>query len=93
MEEKAKSMIVGRKKISEDLYNSIITLFDIENPHLSTDMPKKTLEFRCAKVEFSRPIKFDFLTNGNDIVINGISSVRFEEKKEQEELIVEIVQE
>ena len=90
MEEKAKSVILGRKKVKDGVYNSIITLFEINDPHLSTDMPKKTIELDCTKISFSTPIKFDFLALGNDVVINNISSISIEENGE--EAIIKIVQ-
>ncbi len=89
MKEEAKSVILGRKKIREGVYSSIITLFDISNPHLSTEMPKKTIELESTKISFSSPIKFDFLAMGNDIVINGISSIEIEENGEEAIVSVE----
>ena len=92
IKEEARSMIVGRKKVSDDAYNPMITLFDIENPHLTTDMPKKVLEFQCTKVKFASPITFDFLTMGNDIVVNGLSSITIKEEKDNDQIIIEVSQ-
>lgn len=90
IKENAKSVIVGRKKVDDDIYYSIITLFDINDPHLSTEMPKKTFEFECNSVNFVNPLKFKFLTQGNDIVINNISEITIKENKEEKEVVVNI---
>ena len=88
--ENAKSVIIGRKKVEDDLYNVMITLFDANNPHLLTEMPKKTFDYECNAVNFLTPIKFKFLTHGNDIVINDISEISISEDKESKEIMLNI---
>ena len=88
--ENAKSVIIGRKKVEDDLYNVIITLFDENNPHLLTEMPKKTFDYECNAVNFLSPIKFKFLTHGNDIVVNDISEISISEERENKEIILNI---
>lgn len=79
MQEKAKSIIIGRKKVEDDNYDIVLTMFDINNPHLSTEMPKKSLEFSCKFAKFSKPVSFKFMARGNDIVVNNVSSVDIKE--------------
>jgi hypothetical protein len=81
--EGVKSLIIGRKKVGEDKYNCIITLFGSNDPHLSTESPLSTREFDHLEVEIIKPLSFKFLARGNDIVINDLKNVSITEKDGQ----------
>ena len=79
MKYKAKSIIVGRMKREdkkEESYPCFVSMFDINNPHTSGEVPKKMLEFNhIHKVIFKGMKSVYYLLGGNDLVINNIKEV------------------
>ncbi len=87
MKIKTKSVLIGKKKKNED-YDGIdrpcfISLFDMNDPHLSKKVPKKRYDFDegIHKI-IIKGLKIDYLLAGNDIVINNLSEIEFEEDKQ-----------
>ncbi|MFW6231229.1 MAG: hypothetical protein ACOC32_04370 [Nanoarchaeota archaeon] len=76
----AKSLIIGRKKVEDDIYHCMITFFDVNDPHLTTKSPIETKECVADEVDIADALRFKFLPRGNDIVINDLSQVSIEEK-------------
>ena len=79
---KAKSVIIGRKKSGEDGYCVLINLFDVDDPHLSTDSPLESFEYYEKELLVEDSGSFKFLPTGNDIVMNSISGVDLREEDE-----------
>jgi hypothetical protein len=78
MRYKTKSIIIGRKKRereTDDDYPCFISLFSVNNPHVSGKVPDKILEFRHTdRVEITG-LDILYLPGGNDLVINNLSEV------------------
>ncbi|MBI4441543.1 hypothetical protein HY639_05225 [Candidatus Woesearchaeota archaeon] len=79
----SKSILIARKKCegNEELpYCVEIKFFDINNPHMTAELPKKELEFRDAEsVQINLPVAYFVM--GNDLVINDAGTVIVEQKK------------
>jgi hypothetical protein len=86
MEFQTKSILIARKKrVDPDDYNyrpCYISLFDKNNPHLSTEGPKKVIEFERMHKILINGLKIEYLLPGNDILINNLKKVTIEEGKE-----------
>ncbi len=79
-----KSIIIARKKYkgNEELpYIVEIKLFDINNPHMTIEVPKKVLEFKGIECVQISGLQTDYFIRGNDIVINDAGTVVIEQKK------------
>lgn len=79
-----KSIIIARKKYatnSELPYLVEIKLFDINNPHMTAELPKKELEFKDIECVEIMKLKTNYFIRGNDIVINDAGTVQIEQKK------------
>lgn len=87
MKIKTKSVLIGKKKKDKD-YDGIerpcfISLFDINDPHLSKEVPKKRYDFEDGIHKIIiKGLKIDYLLAGNDIVINNLDEIEFNEDKE-----------
>ncbi len=86
MKIQTKSVLIGKKKKSES-YDGIdrpcfISLFDINDPHLSKEVPKKRYDFDegIHKI-IIKGLKVDYLLAGHDIVINNLDNVEFVDDK------------
>ncbi len=84
----AKSVIIGRKKVGNDKYNILVSLFASEDPHLSTDSPIETHEFDAESLETEGASDFKFMPAGNDVVINGISEAKTQDNSDSVKLIL-----
>ena len=78
MRRKAKSIIIGRKKreTKDDIERPcFIALFDINDPHKSTKVPKEILDYeKVARVDING-LDIKYMLSGNDIVINNLMYV------------------
>lgn len=80
----AKSILIARKKYTgnEDLpYIVEIKLFDINNPHMTAEVPKKVLEFKGIECVQISGLLTNYFIRGNDIVINDAGAVKVEQSK------------
>ncbi len=78
---KVKSITISRKpgKDKEGLWTAFIGLFEENNPNV-TKVPKKVLEFKeIEKVRIRELRNISYYLMGNDIVINNLVNVTFEE--------------
>ena len=73
MEYQTKAAVIGRKKVAEDKYNCIINLFDINDPHLTKEIPKECLEFEEVDHINIAPFKIGYFLLGNDLIINDLN--------------------
>ncbi|MBS3117808.1 hypothetical protein J4430_02925 [Candidatus Woesearchaeota archaeon] len=83
-EYKVKSVIIGKKSSSETrpTHPYFISLFDINNPHLTGECPKKILEFgNIGKVQIRR-LEVECLLPSHDLIINNLRRVKFKEIKD-----------
>jgi len=79
-----KSILIARKKYtvnSELPYLVEIKLFDINNPHLTSEVPTKVLEFKNIESVEIKGLLVSYFIRGNDVVLNDANTVRIEEKK------------
>jgi hypothetical protein len=76
-----KSAIIGRKKREnkEDIdYPCFISLFSVNDPHTSGEVPDKILDFsRIHKVVITG-LDVNYLLGGNDLVINDLTELDVE---------------
>ncbi|MCF7861924.1 hypothetical protein K9M79_06785 [Candidatus Woesearchaeota archaeon] len=75
----AKSVIIGRKKkINDELKRPcFISLFDVNDPHKSGEVPKKIIDAVTYSILING-LNVKYLLPGNDIVINNLRSVTIE---------------
>ena len=79
---KAKSVTISRKpgKDREGLWSAFIGLFDENNPHLKGRAPKEVLEIKeIEKVRIHELRNVSYYLMGNDIVINDLTEVNFDQ--------------
>ncbi|MFP4403316.1 MAG: hypothetical protein ACLFPJ_03125 [Candidatus Woesearchaeota archaeon] len=78
MKFKTKSIIVGRMKREDkddDLYPCFVSLFDINDPHKTAEVPKEQIKFDKLHKIILKDLNMNYLLAGNDIVINDLESV------------------
>jgi hypothetical protein len=83
-----KSALIGRlPRRDDDTYKSaVIRLFNVNNPHKTTEFPTKTFEFSdIEKVRLMR-MNISYYLEGNDIVVNDLEELFI--TKEGNKLIV-----
>ncbi|MFH0978518.1 MAG: hypothetical protein V1837_04415 [Candidatus Woesearchaeota archaeon] len=76
MKYKAKSVIIGRKKRekeSDDDYPCFVSLFSVNNPHVSGKVPDKILEFKHTDRVNIDGLDIIYLPAGNDLIINDLA--------------------
>ncbi len=83
MKHKTKCAMIGRKGKRDEKGNSpvFVGLFDTNNPHKTTKLPKKTIDFsKIHKIIISN-LKVQYLIEGSDFLINGLEEIEVEEKE------------
>ncbi|MBS3107517.1 hypothetical protein J4468_01245 [Candidatus Woesearchaeota archaeon] len=80
MEIQAKSIIISRRKVVQDVsYSCLISFFNINNPHLGGEEPLDIKEFENAhKVIIRGPKEINYMLFGSDIIINDIKKLEIE---------------
>jgi hypothetical protein len=84
---KTKSAIIGKTK-KEDKYDGMerpifISLFDINDPHKTKEVPKKRYDFpKGVHKIILKNLEVDYLLAGHDILINNLEELSFREDKE-----------
>lgn len=80
----SKSVLIARRKVRgrEGMpYDIDIKLFEVNDPHKTTALPTKTLEFpEAEKVEIIG-FKVNYWSLGNDVVINNAGKFEIEKAK------------
>jgi hypothetical protein len=72
-----KSVLIGRlpRRESDKFKSAVIRLYDVNNPHKTTEFPTKTFEFSdTEKVRLMR-MNVSYYLEGNDIVINDLEEI------------------
>ena len=72
-----KSALVGRlpRKEGNKFKTAVIRLFDVNNPHKTTEFPTKTYEFSNIEKIRIRRLNTSYYLEGNDIVINDLEEL------------------
>lgn len=89
MEYKTKSLLINRLKDYEHIdkdqpYNVQIKLFKINDPHLTPELPIECIDFEDISEVYVDGFKeMKFLPVGNDLVINNLSKVKIDKKKDK----------
>ncbi|RLE39317.1 hypothetical protein DRJ17_01190 [Candidatus Woesearchaeota archaeon] len=95
MRYKAYSAIIGRKKRTEeqrakddDNRPVFVHLFDVHDPHKTTEVPKEMLDFNVHRVKI-HGLDVNYLPAGNDILINRLKWIEVgTEEKEPKHLLI-----
>ena len=84
MKHKTKSVIIGRKKSSDDSNTRpcFVNLFNINNPHLTDKAPEKCLDFDKIHKIIIKGLDVNYLLQGNDLVINNLKEIEIKQNKE-----------
>lgn len=84
MRYKVKSIMLGRKKREhrdDEAYPCYISLFDMNNPHTSGQVPKQTIDIPLIHKVVVKGLDLNYLLEGNDIVINDLDEIDLEVKE------------
>ncbi len=74
---KTKSVLLGRlpRRDGDKFKTAVVRLFEVANPHKTTEFPTKTYEFNdIEKVRVMR-LNTSYYLEGNDTVINDLEEV------------------
>lgn len=73
-----KSALVGRlpRKEGAKFKTAVVRLFNVNNPHKTTEFPLKTYEFDNIEKIRIRRLNVSYYLEGNDIVINDLEEIR-----------------
>ncbi len=76
----AKSALIGRlpRKEGDKFKTAVIRLYDVNNPHKTTEFPKKTFEFTNTEKVRIRSLTSSYYLEGNDLVINDLEELSIE---------------
>jgi hypothetical protein len=78
---KTKSVIIGRKKRKDktrDDHPCFITLFSVNDPHKSGEVPDKILDYENIHKLVIKGCDINYLLAGNDLVINDLEYIEVE---------------
>ena len=76
-----KCAIIARKKVKEtDSYNCLINMFNINDGHLSGEVPAVFLEFENVKTVEIKNFDVCYFLVGSDIVLNNLESLEIIEE-------------
>ena len=76
-----KSIIIGRKKRLDEedaKHPFFISLFDMNDPHKSGDVPKQIIDFPLIDRVDLIGFNVSYLLGGNDIVVNNLEYIEVE---------------
>lgn len=74
-------MIIGRKKRenpTDEDYPCFIHLFDVNNPHRTSLVPKEMIDFPHIHKVIIKGLDLNYLLMGNDLVVNDLTEVDIE---------------
>jgi len=72
-----KSVLVGRlpRKEGDKFKTAVVRLFNVNNPHKTTEFPTKTYEFSNTEKIRIRRLNVSYYLEGNDMVINDLEEI------------------
>ncbi len=74
---KTKSVLLGRlpRREGDKFKTAVVRLFDVNNPHKTTEFPTKTYEFNdIEKIRLVR-LNSSYYLEGNDLVVNDLEEI------------------
>lgn len=78
---KAKSILVARMPREGNEYKTAtVKLFDTNSPHRKGVLPEKQLDFPSTRKVVIKGLDVEYLTEGNDLVINNLEEVDISEQ-------------
>jgi hypothetical protein len=83
MKYKTKSVLITRlpRKGDNEFKTASIKLFDVNNPHMTTEFPKKSFEYSNIEKIMLKKFKINYFLEGNDLIINDLKEIHIEKKK------------
>ena len=83
MNYKAKSMLIARMpRGKHENKTAVVKLFNTNDPHLSDKFPSKEIKFENTKRVILHNMTVKYMTEGNDLIINDLNSVKIEKVKD-----------
>jgi hypothetical protein len=72
-----KSALISRfpRKGEDTFKTAVIRLYNVNNPHKTTEFPVKTLEFDNTEKVRIRRLNVSYYLEGNDLVINDLEEI------------------
>jgi hypothetical protein len=72
-----KSALIGRlpRQDGDKFKTAVIRLFNVNNPHKTTEFPVKTFEFTDTEKVRVRRLNVSYYLEGNDLVINDLEEI------------------
>jgi hypothetical protein len=72
-----KSALIGRlpRKEEDTFKTAVVRLFNVNNPHKTTEFPFKTYEFENTEKVRIRRLNISYYLEGNDVVINDLDEI------------------
>ena len=82
MKYKTKSILVTRmpRKGDSEFKTASIKLFKVNDPHKTTELPTKMLEYDNIEKILLKNLNIDYYLEGNDIIINNLQEIDIEKK-------------
>ncbi len=74
---RTKSVLIGRlpRRDGDKFKTAVIRLFEVNNPHKTTEFPTKTYEFNdIEKIRLMR-LNASYYLEGNDLVVNDLEEI------------------
>jgi hypothetical protein len=73
----AKSVLIGRlpRKEGDKFKTAVVRLYNVNNPHKTTEFPTKTFEFSNTEKIRLRRMNVSYYLEGNDLVINDLEEI------------------
>lgn len=82
MKYKTKSLLVTRlpRKGDNEFKTASIKLFNINDPHKTTEFPAKELEYENIEKIIIKNMEINYFLEGNDLIINDLKEVSIDKK-------------
>jgi len=83
MKYKTKSILITRlpRKGDNEFKTASIKLFNVNDPHKTTEFPKKELEYDNIEKVILKKMKINYFLEGNDLIINDLKAINIDKKK------------
>jgi hypothetical protein len=91
MKIKCRSALIGRegKRDEQGRAPFFVELFDVNDPHLKAEVPKKRLDFNKIDNVIIRGLDMEYLVGGSDMLINDLVEIEVGlEKGNKEHLLI-----
>ena len=77
-----KSILVTRlpRKGDNEFKTASIKLFKINNPHMTEELPIKTIEYENVEKIIIKEKEVNYFLEGNDMIINDLTEVKIEKE-------------